>query len=192
VTSNLQGITGVNISVHYYDLEENEEVVGIWLDESDFLLSIPALKQMNSEIRLNCNCIKGYIDSKSQIEEYLLWAKSIGVCSVRFAELKRDDEKFVDLGKIMDYRYGLNDDPFVYGCWKETVIGGVRVNFRQMCGLQAPNQRPVPTDPVLHPKQVLYYDGIIYDGWQPASPPPSHSPIDEVEDDEETGSGCHY
>lgn len=43
---------------------------------------------------------------------YIKFAKSMGANSVRFAELKMDNNNFVDLAKIMDYQYGLNDDPF--------------------------------------------------------------------------------
>ena len=42
---------------------------------------------------------------------------------------------------------------------------GIPVNVRLMCGLQT-KKRPAPINPKQYPKQVLYYDGRIYDGWQ--------------------------
>jgi hypothetical protein len=59
----------------------------------------------------------------------------------------------------------LNQDPFTYGCNKDTVICGMPVSFRQMCGLQTP-LRPCPINPKQYQKQVLYYDGKLYNGWQ--------------------------
>lgn len=40
------------------------------------------------------------------------------------------------------------------------------VNFRQMCGLQT-SKRKKPQNPMQYSKQVLYYNGKIYSGWQP-------------------------
>jgi len=163
IRKNLVGIKGINISIHSWDLSQNEEITGVKI--KNLLSSIKTLKEMNISIRFNCNCIAGYIDNYHRIEDYILLAKSLGVTKVRFAELKQDDESFVDLAKILNYRYGLNDDPFVCGCNKNAVIHEVDVNFRQMCGLQT-SQRKKPYNPVQFAKQVLYYDGKIYNGWQ--------------------------
>jgi len=89
----------------------------------------------------------------------------MGVSYVRFAELKIDKDNFVDLAKVFEYQYGLNDDPFVNRCWQNTVINDVNVNFRQMCGMQT-NLRVKPENPEQILKKVLYYDGILYDGWR--------------------------
>jgi len=84
---------------------------------------------------------------------------------VRFAELKDDNDNFVNLGKVLDYKYGLNEDPFTLGCNKNAYIEGLPVNFRQMCGFQT-KQRKLHKNPLECYKPVLYYDGIVYDGWQ--------------------------
>ena len=84
---------------------------------------------------------------------------------IRFAELKQDEKEFVDLAKILNYKYGLNDNPFINGCNSDAVINGMPVNFRQMCGLQT-SKRKKPENPEQITKQVLYYDGYIYNGWQ--------------------------
>ena len=90
----------------------------------------------------------------------------MGVDSVRFAELK-NDYRFVDLAKVFNYEYGLNDDPFKNGCHQDIIINGIKVNFRQMCGLQS-NFRIKPVNPQNILKDILYYDGKIYKGWQKA------------------------
>lgn len=163
VKSKLAGITGINISVHSFDLEHNKRIVGVNLECLSDLVA--ALHEIGANVRFNCNCIAGHIDSVEKIDQYILWAKSISADKIRFAELKQDDGSFVDLAKVLNYKYGLNDNPFTRGCNSDAVIHGVPVNFRQMCGLQT-SRREKPTDPVQYAKQVLYYDGNFYDGWQ--------------------------
>lgn len=160
---NFIGMKGINISIHDYDLDKNEHITGIKIE--NLKRSIWMLHGFNIKVRLNCNCIKGHIDSKKQIKKYIEWAKMVGADSVRFAELKFDEENFVDLAKILNHKYGLNDDPFKHGCNNDVVIDRMNVNFRQMCGLQT-SARPLPINPEQCKKKVLYYDGKIYDGWQ--------------------------
>lgn len=161
----LEYITGINISIHHYDLIKNKEITGIDLNEDNLISVITRLKNMDKKVRLNCNCIKNYIDSKIEMLYYIEWAKNIGVEYIRFAELKIDENNFVDLAKVFNYEYGLNDDPFKLGCNFNCVINNVNVNFRQMCGFQT-NKRCKHENPKQYEKQVLYYDGIIYNGWQ--------------------------
>jgi len=151
IENNLEGI---NISIHHYDLKLNEKITGVSLKN----LSIGKLKN----VRFNCNCISGAIDSVTKILNYIEFAKQSGADKVRFAELKNDTHKFVDLSKLFEY---LNDDPFTEGCSHDVKINGFDVNFRQMCGLQTP-LRPKPVNPQQIIKKVLYYDGLFYDGWQ--------------------------
>jgi hypothetical protein len=160
----LRGIKGVNISCHHYDLGMNEMVTGVMLSHNSLIDVIQMLHKNGAIVRMNCNCIEGYIDSKDDIQKYIRWAKSIGADGIRFAELKFSNE-FIDLAKVFKYQYGLNDNPFVEGCWKDTVIDDMPVNFRQMCGIQT-SKRPMPENPEQVAKEVLYYDGKLYDGWQ--------------------------
>ena len=161
----LDGIHGINISIHSHDLEDNEEITGIKI--GNLQESIKELHNIGASIRLNCNCISGYIDSVEEIETYIKWAKEVGADKIRFAELKQQDDSFIDLAKTMSYQYGLNDDPFTCGCHSDAVIFGMPVNFRQMCGLQT-QRRVKPENPEQYAKRVLYYDGNFYDGWQTA------------------------
>jgi organic radical activating enzyme len=163
VFKKLDGLTGINISIHSYDLQKNKEITGIQLN--DLKETISALHKINANVRLNCNCILGHIDSKEAIDKYVLFAKEVGADKVRFAELKQEDESFIDLAKVLEYKYDLNDDPFIYGCNSDTSIHGIPVNFRQMCGLQT-SRRSKPENPDQCLKSVLYYDGKFYNGWQ--------------------------
>jgi MoaA/NifB/PqqE/SkfB family radical SAM enzyme len=161
----LTGIKGINISIHHWDLKQNEKLTGINLNMPLLKRVVEALHSIGAKVRLNCNCMKGYISGVVAIHNYIDFAKELGVDSVRFAELKDDDENFVNLAKLLKGYYGLTDDPFANGCSINTTITGMPVNFRLMCGLQT-NMRPKPVNPeqTLHP--VLYYDGNMYEGWQ--------------------------
>ena len=165
VNENLKGVEGVNISVHHHDLSRNGKITGIGLDESTLGDAILALHQSGAVVRMNCNCIRGQIDSAFKIGEYIAWAQKIGADKIRFAELKHSDDLFVDLAEILDHRYGTNKDPFTFGCSNDAMIHGTPVNFRQMCGMQT-RRRPCPTSPFIVPHPVLYYDAKLYDGWQ--------------------------
>lgn len=165
VKKNLKLLTGLNISIHDYDLYSNNSITGIFLYLHLLQSSIEELHKYNINVRLNCNCIKGYIDSKFKMEKYIYFAKMIGADKVRFAELKCDDNQFVNVAKVLNYEHGLTDDPFNQGCNINVPIFELPVNVRLMCGLHTIH-RIKPENPEQHPKKVLYYDGKIYDGWK--------------------------
>ncbi len=161
-------IYGVNISVHSYNLSDNKEITGIELNKKDLMESIQTLHDNNSIVRLNCNCIKGYIDSVEKIETYINFSKEVGADKIRLAELRGYDSLFVNLTEIFNHQYGTTDDPFTEGCINDVVIHNIPVNIRQMCGLET-SLRSKPINIARYSninKEVLYYDGVIYNGWQ--------------------------
>jgi MoaA/NifB/PqqE/SkfB family radical SAM enzyme len=162
----LYQLDGVNISVHDHWLNGNEKIVGVEIDIQTLKKAIDALRASQVHVRFNCNLILGHIDSRKQIGDYVYWAKNLGADSVRFAELKHDRRKFVNLAKILDYEFGLNDEPFSCGCNQEAVMFGVKISFRQMCGIQTTmRETPPDAEPECN-KPVMYYDGKVYNGWQ--------------------------
>ena len=165
VQTHLRGIEGVNISVHHYDMQRNEQITGITLDEAELREAMVTLCAMGANVRMNCNCIRGQIDTADEMRSYVRWAKVMGADKVRFSELKHADGDFVDLDEVLDHKYGTNDNPFRDGCSSDAVIDGMPVNFRQMCGMQT-RRRPCPESPEIVAHPVLYYDGKLYDGWQ--------------------------
>lgn len=166
VRDNLAGVHGVNVSIHSDCLEENRVITGLGLSEHDLRDAVRELACLGAVVRFNCNCIRGVVDTRERIERYIAWARGLGATGVRFAELKFDDEQFIDLSSLFPGEHGLNDDPFRLGCSTDTVINGLPVNFRQMCGLQT-TRRPCPENPEFdQPGNVLYYDGNLYSGWQ--------------------------
>jgi len=166
VRDNLAGVHGVNVSIHSDDLEENREITGLSLRKWSLLFAFGELADLGAIVRLNCNCIRGYVDSRERVLRYVEFAADMVAGSVRFAELKFDDERFVDLAALFPGEHGLNGDPFRLGCSTDSMINGMPVNFRQMCGLQT-TRRPCPENPEFGvPGGVLYYDGNLYSGWQ--------------------------
>ena len=165
IFNNLRGVTGVNISIHDNILACNEEVTGIALKNVDVI--VEGLHAIGAKVRFNCNCIKGHIDSTDRMCEYAHWAKLMGADSIRFAELKMEDESFVNIAEMWKFKYGMTNDPFSNGCSKDGKLCDMPVNFRLMCGLQT-CKRVRPNNPEQCAKKVLYYDGIMYDGWQTA------------------------
>ena len=158
-------LAGVNLSIHHYCLSQNSKITGIQIDQEELRLGVKYLLEHGVSVRLNCNIIRGQIDSETEAARYLAWAQAMSVEAVRFAELKTEAATFVSLAAIFKGRYGLSEDPYRNGCNQDAVIDGMRVNFRQMCGDESP-VRPKYTCRSRHRNQVLYYDGKFYDGWQ--------------------------
>lgn len=164
VRQKLRNLTGLNISIHHH--ERNHEITGIDLDFDNMVESIEVLHDYEVEIRLNCNCIKGYIDSARAMRQFVTYAFGLGADKVRFAELKVADGDFIDLIELcQDLGHTLPDEPYTGGCSTDIKIGCMPVNIRTMCGFQTPH-RSKPVNPVQHCKDVMYRDGQLYNGWQ--------------------------
>lgn len=156
-------LSGINISIHNFDLQKSCDITGILHNKENLRDALSLFE--NTRIRLNCNLIRGHIDSLSMVHKYIAFAKDIGANGIRFAELKGDSQKWVDMHEIFGNEYGVNNDPFGLGCIRDVVINEMPVNLRQMCGLQT-EMRKKPVQPEQIGKQVMYYDGQIYYGWQ--------------------------
>lgn len=166
IRGNLSCLHGLNISIHHYDLARNKAITGIDLDTEILENAIVECRRHGIEIRLNCNIIRGQIDTKRECEKYLAWAKERGIDRVRFGELKADRRRFVSLCRIWRGAFGLNENPYIDGCNHDAEWMGIHINFRQMCGLQTDCRSPPINPKTINQKLVLYYDGQYYTGWQ--------------------------
>lgn len=82
---NIDVLTEIRISRHHYLDQNNDEVFG---SKCATLFDISkAVKKYGDIIKLNCNLIKGYIDSVSAISKYLDAVSSIGISEVGFVGL---------------------------------------------------------------------------------------------------------
>lgn len=164
IAKNLKNLSCVNFSFHHWD--RNKEITGIEIQYDSLKRSVKALHHYGCKVRFNCNCIKGYVDGLGSVHRYITFAKSMGADSVRLAELKLDEDHFVDLSDVFEGEFGLKKDPFIHGCNKEAMIDGIPVYFRQMCGYQVSCRPKHDFDFSENKKSVLYYNGEFYDGWQ--------------------------
>ena len=162
----LMNIKGITISIHHFDLNRNYELTGIKLDENVLTLCIQKLKALNIDVRINCTVTKGYIQTLDDIYDFIEFGKKMGVNAMRFAEISYYDDLFVDLNKIFNNNYGLSDEPFTNGCYKTATINDMQVDFKLSCGALTQHRKlPEGATSVVY-KNVIYYDGEAYKGWQ--------------------------
>lgn len=161
----LDKLKGLNVSIHHYSRDENKKITGVKLNYDILADAITYLYINGVDIRLNCNCFKGGIDNYAQVISYLNFAKSLGVKTVRFAEITGNDDIFVKLNDIFT-KENLPNCPFEFGCNHARKINNVNVIFRQMCGLKTSGrERPENPEQKYTKNNVMYYDGKCYDGW---------------------------
>ena len=119
VRNKLQHVYGVNISVHHYIMSENAKITHLKLNGTVLKESIAQMHRFGINVRMNCNLIKGFVDSYSGVIDYVRWAMEIGADRVRFAELKIDEENFVDARNCFPDHFNLPEDPYKDGCNKD-------------------------------------------------------------------------
>jgi len=96
---NIDEIDGIHISRHHYDDSKNNEIFGIKTAAMNEINEANK-KYGNNLIRLNCNLIKGYIDSYDEVEKYLNIAIQNDIFRVGFVGLMKInnfcEEKYVN------------------------------------------------------------------------------------------------
>ncbi len=100
-----QYFDGVNISIHSGNLEKNKDIVGVSLNYENLLETVNIIS--GKKIRINCVLQLGGVESPGTFENMMNFAKSIGVGSIKFAELQlygsAEDlkTKFVSLDNVL-------------------------------------------------------------------------------------------
>ena len=179
----LKSVENLTISIHHFDLQKNYELTKIKLDKSILTESIKKLHKYGVIVRINCTVTKGYLDTLEDIYKFIEFGKEIGADSVRFAEVAYYDDLFVDLNKIFNSNYGLTDEPFVNGCYKSTMINDMPIDIKLSCGALT-NKRKLPEGTHVDAyKNVVYYDGQSYKGWQSSYAFYEEKTIDNILDD---------
>ena len=86
---NSANVTNVNLSRHHYDEHSNQEIMRLQpkLSNSELALSIENITNSGIDMRMQCNLIKGYIDSVPEILNYLDWCSSIGIKEISFSQI---------------------------------------------------------------------------------------------------------
>ena len=179
----LIGIKWITISIHHFDLQKNYEITKVKLDENNLIKCIKKLHSLNIDVRINCTVTLGYLDTMEDINNFIEFGKRLGVDSIRFAEVSYYDKLFVNMSKMFDGKYGLTEDPFTNGCYKSTIINDMNVDIKLSCGaLTCHRKLPEGATSTVY-KNIIYYDGESYKGWQTSYNNYEEKTIDNILDD---------
>jgi molybdenum cofactor biosynthesis enzyme MoaA len=154
-------LKGINISIHHSTSAKHKELTKIALDGNVLYKSIQTLGP--DKVRINCNLVKGYIDSQKEINAVYDLVTRLKVKKIRFAELQNCPALFVDAGTIFD---NVPSKPFEEGCEINIPKKGLEVTLRLTCGLVDRNKKAVDNPVGRNIRtQVMYSDGQIQDEW---------------------------
>lgn len=161
----LSGLTGINISIQHFDPNENQKIfrTSSLYDIQQIKSAIDMFKSYEIPVRINTLLMSGGIQSKTDIEQMVDFAKNIGADSIRFSELQTiKDTNHIYLEKINNNIFQREADPYVSGCEKKMFISGFPVVFKTMCNQLRNGQK-------IHIKKnnyrVLYPNGFTSNGW---------------------------
>lgn len=157
-------VTAINISIMHFDTDINKSLMGI--ATNNFLLFdyIRLFKSYGVKVRLNCNLMQGGIDTSYKQKQMMMYAKQLGVDTVRFAELQNCPELFVAAKTIF---CAINDNPYCQGCEQDLgEVDGVAMKVRLTCGLVNPVKvKPDIIDKNNSLTKVMYPSATVSDGW---------------------------
>lgn len=82
-------VTNVNISRHHYDENRNQEIMGLRpeLSNTELSLNIARIIDAGMSVRMQCNLIKGHIDSVRGILDYIDWCTSLDCKEISFSQV---------------------------------------------------------------------------------------------------------
>ncbi|MFZ2167729.1 MAG: radical SAM protein [Minisyncoccia bacterium] len=83
------GVSNVNISRHHYDERLNQEIMRLRPELPNSALATGAAKIIDSGIhlRMQCNLIKGYVDSVQGMLDYIDWCVRLGCNEISFSQI---------------------------------------------------------------------------------------------------------
>ena len=155
-------VKSMNISIHHSTSAKHKELTKVSLVGDVLYKSIEAFGR--DKVRINCNLVKGYVDSKKEVEAMYEMVKRLGVTKIRFAELQKYPDLFVDAKKLFD---GVPADPFKDGCEIKIPQKGLDVTLRITCGIIDKKKKAVVNPTGRNAQtQVMYSNGEVSDGWR--------------------------
>lgn len=159
-------LTAINISIHHSTERKNAEVYNV--SEYPFEGIMAANRVFNRcrvPVRINCNLVKGIIETRNDIQKMVHFAEFIGANSIRFNELQNCESLYVDARELV---YGLNRDPYTHGC-EQTIFEteNITVTIKVTCGIVNKLKSPI-SDPLFKPtkRRVVYPDSSTHPGWR--------------------------
>ena len=130
-------LDGINVSIHHYDNDINNKVLNSVNPHNriDFLYEILKYDEIRNKVRVCCNLVNGYIDSKKEIDMFLITMASIGVKHVKLNELQNvDTNTYISFENV----YGIKlKSPFSHGCQSDVsgLFSGInmKVTLKRSC-----------------------------------------------------------
>lgn len=89
-TMKSNGVTHVNLSRHHYNEDRNQQIMRLKpeLPNSMFVDGLEHIADSGIYTRMNCNLIKGYIDSLQEILNYIGWCNNdVGCKNISFSQV---------------------------------------------------------------------------------------------------------
>lgn len=164
-------LTAINISIHHYDAKKNNAVYKTCkVSFSKLKSAISVFNKKKVPVRINCNLVRGMIETIEDANEMIFFAKYLGANELKFNELQGAEAVFVDSRDIWNK---LTINPFVDGCETDLSIyksKNFRVFVKQTCEFVNKMKPKVVTKPefrgnVKHYTYVLYPDAKVRNGW---------------------------
>jgi organic radical activating enzyme len=154
-------VKGMNISIHHSTSAKHRELTKIDLNGDTLYKSVQAFGP--DKIRINCNLVKGYVDSTKEINAMYDLTKRLGVTKIKFAELQNCPALFVDASTLFS---NIPSEPFEKGCEITIPKKGMEVIVRVTCGIIDRN-KPAVVEPSGRnaQTQIMYNDMQVVHGW---------------------------
>lgn len=171
-------IDGLNVSLQHWDWEQNNKI----LHTSDPHNRIKLLETIcknpayADKARISINIVKGSIDSKAKLDDFLDAMESIGVKHVKINELQHTPDLYVSFEEIYDMKL---PSPYAHGCQYDIKLVGhnIRITLKRACFCVEQSKTANLADFIkviakktIHKckahQVVLYESGQLSNGWQ--------------------------
>ena len=158
-------ITGLNVSIHSFLEEENNQILQTEVSFESLKRYIEEFQSNGVPVRFNTILLNSGINTKEKMHKMLEFSKNMGVKWIRFSELQFENTGFVFAKDIFE---GINQNTYVEGCNQDFLIDGIRVTVRQSCGIVS-RMKPFPKEGLLRENNadslVMYPNGEVHNGW---------------------------
>lgn len=175
-------LDGLNVSLQHYSSKINNEVLHASSNHDRIALLQKMCKNdmISRKTRVSINLVKGYIDSKLEIDRFLSMMEMIGVRHVKINELQGSEDLYVSFEKSYGKRL---QSPYSHGCQTEIELPNhnIRITLKRSC-FCVNNELTASIGDVVKafikmllkqkkgalPKphqMVVYENGLLSDGW---------------------------
>lgn len=168
----MDNITCLNVSLQHYDWKINNEVLHATSKFNRIKLLEKICTKYADKVRVSINLVRGYIDTRKKLDEFLTTMEKIGVKHTKINELQHEPDLYVAFKDLYNLKLPV---PYVYGCQGDIELPyNMRITLKRACFCVQP-QHIVATKEeakkfLQHTRPdlgytVLYEDGSLSKGW---------------------------